>query len=257
MTISNVLKIMATVLVFSACESKPKVIESVSTAPENPHSGSFHSGGGVNVSPVDDGVHKIEVNDVMDAGKYTYLNVTENEEEFWVAVTQRDIEVGETYYFKGGLLKKNFLSKEHNRVFEKLYLVSDLRRQPDGAMTSGSAVDEALNRVQGGSATEGGPIEVEHAEGAVKLSDLFANKADFDGETIAVTGKIVKVNPMIMGRNWLHIQDGSGEDLDLTITTMENIPLGHVVTLEGTIALNKDFGAGYRYDIILEGATLK
>lgn len=62
---------------------------------------------------------------------------------------------------------------------------------------------------------------------------------------------------MIMNRNWVHLQDGSGEGLDLTITTTENIPLGAIITLEGTIAMNKDFGAGYQYDIIMEGAVLR
>ena len=62
---------------------------------------------------------------------------------------------------------------------------------------------------------------------------------------------------MIMGRNWVHLQDGSGKNLDLTVTTMENIPLGAILTMEGTIATNKDFGAGYKYDIIMEGAELK
>ena len=60
---------------------------------------------------------------------------------------------------------------------------------------------------------------------------------------------------MIMNRNWLHIRDGSGKNLDLTVTTTEHIPLGAIVTLQGVIALDKDFGAGYRYDVILEGAT--
>ena len=59
-----------------------------------------------------------------------------------------------------------------------------------------------------------------------------------------------------MGRNWLHIQDGSGKNLDLTVTTNENIPLGTMVNLAGTLAVNKDFGAGYRYDYIVEGATM-
>jgi hypothetical protein len=62
---------------------------------------------------------------------------------------------------------------------------------------------------------------------------------------------------MIMNRNWIHIQDGTGDQLDLTVTTTENIALGSVVTLKGTIALDKDFGAGYRYDIIMEGAVVQ
>ena len=72
-----------------------------------------------------------------------------------------------------------------------------------------------------------------------------------------VTGQCVKVNPMIMNRNWVHLRDGSVSDHDLTVTTDANIPLGAVVSLEGRIALNKDFGAGYKYDLIMEDAVLK
>ncbi|MBK9017715.1 MAG: hypothetical protein IPM82_28755 [Saprospiraceae bacterium] len=86
---------------------------------------------------------------------------------------------------------------------------------------------------------------------------MIANISKYDGKTVKVTGKVMKVNPMIMGRNWLHIQDGSGKNLDLTVTTVEQVQLGATVTLEGTIALNKDFGAGYKYDYILEGAVVK
>ena len=61
---------------------------------------------------------------------------------------------------------------------------------------------------------------------------------------------------MIMNRNWIHIQDGTADNHDLTITSQESIPLGHVVTFEGTVSLNKDFGAGYRYDLIIEDAVI-
>lgn len=103
-------------------------------------------------------------------------------------------------------------------------------------------------------------LEVEKiapAEGAITLAELFSNQQNYNGQTIKITGKCVKVNPMIMNRNWLHLQDGSGDNLDLTVTTNQVVRLGEVVSLEGTIALDKDFGAGYRYDIIMEEAVIK
>jgi hypothetical protein len=59
---------------------------------------------------------------------------------------------------------------------------------------------------------------------------------------------------MIMGRNWVHIQDESGAEFDLTITTNEQIQLGQMVNMEGVLAVNKDFGAGYFYKVIVENA---
>lgn len=232
-----------------SCNSKPRVIESESSAGQA-GAGSMPA---LQEAPlVSDAVpeeHKVVVEEVLNTDKYTYLNVSENGEKSWIAIPRRDVTVGDTYYYRGGLLKKNFFSPEFNRVFETVYLVSEFWKQPGG---------EAQAGMQGGGEAPGLEVgRIEPAEGAVKLSDLFANKEKYNNKVVKVTGKCVKVNPMIMNRNWVHIRDGSGKDLDLTITTAENIPLGAVVTMEGTIALDKDFGAGYRYDVILEGAVLQ
>ena len=101
------------------------------------------------------------------------------------------------------------------------------------------------------------PVKVDLAEGAIPIAELMNNRGQYEGKLVKVTGKCVKVNSEIMGRNWVHLQDGSGENFDLTITTDENIEVGSVVTVEGTIALNKDFGAGYRYEVIMEEARVK
>ena len=58
-----------------------------------------------------------------------------------------------------------------------------------------------------------------------------------------------------MGKNWIHLHDGSkkdGKNLDLTLTTLANVPLGAHIAIKGKVVLNKDFGAGYKYNIILE-----
>ncbi len=71
-----------------------------------------------------------------------------------------------------------------------------------------------------------------------------------------LTGKVAKVNPNIMGRNWIHLKDGSKDDYDLVITCALPLPEGKTVTMVGTVVLDKDFGSGYKYDILLEGGTL-
>jgi hypothetical protein len=258
----NILAVFIALFLFS-CDSGPKVIQSdtaktsAASAGSDPNSiPAFNE-----VPPLKETAsseHKVIVDEVLNTEKYSYLKVTENDEQFWVAISKRDVTIGDTYYYKGGLLKKNFFSKEFNRVFETVYLVSNIWKKPEGG-AGGSALDEALAKGHGaGHPTPNlKPENIEHAEGSIKLSELMSNKAKYANQLIKITGKVVKVNPMIMNRNWLHIQDGSGEELDLTVTTSENVPLGAVVTLEGTIALDKDFGAGYRYDIIMEGAVLK
>ncbi|MAT53473.1 MAG: hypothetical protein CMN32_03260 [Saprospirales bacterium] len=197
-------------------------------------------------------LHQVEAKETFDSERYTYVRVAEGDEEYWVAISKQPVEVGKKYVFQKGLMKKNFFSPEFNRVFETLYLVSDFR-----PMGGTNQAEDVLSALQSGDVLKVDPNQITRPEGSVPLSELFENMSKYNGKQIVVTGKVVKVNPMIMGRNWIHIQDGTVEGKDLTVTTMENIPLGHVVSFEGTIALNKDFGAGYRYDIILEGAVVK
>ena len=75
--------------------------------------------------PLSSELHTVVVNELLRTTKYLYLNVTENGEDFWIATRHLDVIVGETYHYKGGLLKTNYESKEHNRIFEKIYLVSN------------------------------------------------------------------------------------------------------------------------------------
>jgi len=95
-------------------------------------------------------------------------------------------------------------------------------------------------------------------EGCIKISDLFADMKSNNEKEIKVTGKVVKFNAEIMGKNWVHIQDGTEFEgkYDLTITTSEIVNVGDIVTIKGTIALDRDFGYGYKYDILLEGGVL-
>jgi len=92
------------------------------------------------------------------------------------------------------------------------------------------------------------------------VAEVFGQRADLSGKTVAVRGQVVKVNHGIMGHNWLHIQDGSGSaegaDQDLAITTDGDANLGDVVTVTGVLGTDRDFGAGYTYTAIIESATV-
>lgn len=248
---SNMLVACIFSLSLVACQSKPKVITGTPVATDNNTSL-------VNDLPplMDEGgdtdIHQVVAKEALNTERYTYVNVTEGEDDFWIAIPRSEVEIGHTYFYRGGLLKKNFQSREFNRVFETVYLVSGITDHSFHA--NGTALDEALSNAQGQDAR---PVKVTLQEGAISIADLFADGQKYEGKLVKVTGKCIKVNPMIMGRNWIHLQDGSLQEGDLTITTAENIPLGAVVSLEGTIALNKDFGAGYRYEIIMEEAHMQ
>lgn len=99
---------------------------------------------------------------------------------------------------------------------------------------------------------------IKKAAGGKTIAETYAEKANLVGKEVVVRGKVVKYNANIMGRNWVHIQDGSGTagSNDLTVTTNDPTAVGDVVVVKGTAATGKDFGAGYKYDVILENATL-
>ncbi|HEX5855722.1 MAG TPA: OB-fold nucleic acid binding domain-containing protein, partial [Thermoanaerobaculia bacterium] len=114
----------------------------------------------------------------------------------------------------------------------------------------------------------GGPedapdVKVPKADGAnaKTVSELWAQRAALKGKEVSVKAKVVKITAGVMGRNWLHVRDGSGskatKDNDLTVTTDANAKVGDVVTLSGTVSVDKDFGAGYTYPVIVENAKLK
>ncbi|HRP87530.1 MAG TPA: hypothetical protein PLS34_08425 [Gammaproteobacteria bacterium] len=100
---------------------------------------------------------------------------------------------------------------------------------------------------------------IEKADGGKTIAEVFAGKDQLAGQTIVFRGKVVKVNANIMGKNWLHVRDGTGEEgtNDLTVTTADVLPeVGDTVLVTGTVAINKDFGMGYQYAILVEDAEV-
>lgn len=110
----------------------------------------------------------------------------------------------------------------------------------------------------GKAALEKQDITIEKSEGITTIADLYKDLKKFSGTTIRVKGKVTKVNPNIMNKNWIHIQDGTEFDgqFDLTLTTDQQFEVGSVVTVEGRIALDKDFGYGYSYKVLLEDSKI-
>ena len=234
-------------LLVISCNSKPKVIRPQSTTPQAE----------ATVQDPQSAVHEVVVEDFLHASRYTYLHVTEAGNTFWIAIPSMDVQKGETYYYQGGVRMHNFESKEHNRVFETLYLVGGVSNTPKLGGYTGVQQDIDMH----GGKSEPISQDIVPIEGGIQLSDLFSNVSAFGGKMVTVKGQCVKVNHNIMGKNWIHLQDGSiGEsnnNLDLTISTQEDVSVGEVVVFEGKIAVNKDFGSGYRYDVIMEEAKIK
>jgi hypothetical protein len=61
-----------------------------------------------------------------------------------------------------------------------------------------------------------------------------------------------------MGKNWIHLVDGTGAKgtSDLTMTTNDTVKVGDTILASGDIVVAKDFGAGYKYDLLIENTKV-
>ena len=203
--------------------------------------------------------HVFEVTEVIQGNTYTYLHVKENMMDRWVAIGKKEVNKGDVLYYDEALQMTDFHSKEIDRTFDVIYFVNqvsktpiNLNSNPMGNMPNASAGH--TGKVKAKSAE----IEIEKPEGELTIADIFDNKADYTKNEFEIRGVVVKVNEQVMGKNWVHIQDGtqSNGKFDLTITTQDNVSVGDEVIFQGKLTLEKDFGAGYFYDLIVEDATL-
>lgn len=203
-------------------------------------------------NPSGDGAVTVKVKAVEQVPNYTYLLVKGKGPEYWIAVSSTEIEVGEKITYQGGMLMEDFYSKELDRTFEKVLFL-------DGFADSQQAptMDPMQGSTQGSVKTDKLDTRIEHEEGTVSIEALFKNPDAYEGKTIRIRGEVAKFNAQIMDRNWIHIQDGTEYDgnYDLTVTSRQNFMVGQVVTIEGILALNRDFGYGYSYALLLEEAT--
>ena len=200
------------------------------------------------------GVHKVIVNEVIHAGGFTYLNVSEKRKKIWLAVPEMQAAKGDKISYNGGLEMKDFFSKELHRTFPSVLFLESVNNES----TRGESVVTKNNAHTGEVKTEKINISIEPGKGCISLAKLLETKAGYSGKTVKVMGIITKYNPEILGKNWIHIQDGSEFNgaFDLTITTDSQLAVGDTVTFEGKITLKKDFGYGYFYEVIMEDGKL-
>ncbi|MBA4317808.1 MAG: hypothetical protein C0412_05360 [Flavobacterium sp.] len=196
--------------------------------------------------------HQITVKEVLNATAYTYLLVTEGEKEYWMAIPLTDVKVGKKYSYEGGMEMKKFESKDLKRTFDSVLFVERLI-DPEAPAVTETTIDPK-NIIPDTELSKG----ITLAKGAISLHDLFSGRDKLEGKTVILTGKVIKFMPDIMSKNWIHLQDGTSYNgfNDITITTLAKAKVDEIVTLKGTVVLNKDLGSGYKYDILIEDAAV-
>lgn len=213
--------------------------------------------------------------ETMNAAGYTYVKLKTADGETWAAVNEARVEKGKSVTILNPMPMDGFESKTLNRKFDHIVFgtlagaggapaaPAAMGGMPGGMGAAPGAAPAAMGAPHAAAAA--GPevtekISVAKAEGpdGRTVAELFAQRAALKGKAVTVRGKVVKVNDGIMGKNWIHLRDGSGtratKDDDLTVTTNDKVTVGDVVLVKGTVAIDRDFGAGYTYTLVVEDA---
>jgi hypothetical protein len=199
-----------------------------------------------------------KVVETMNSGGYTYVLVDSSGKQSWAAAPEFKVAVGDSVTLPANAMPmEKYESKSLKRTFDVVYFV-------DSVMVNGVGMAPAAPNV---APVEGHPqVAVQPAQkiSGVKKADksvaeVFAEKGSLAGKSINVRGKVIKFSPEIMGKNWIHLQDGTGAagSNDLTVTTSGMAKQGDMVVVTGVVVADKDFGYGYKYPVMIEDAAVK
>lgn len=227
------------------------------------------------------------VKETMDAGGYTYISLAVGSETKWIAGPKTEVSLGSTISIAPPMPMENFKSTALNREFKIIYFTGKIiigdgsnmnsTSMPDQAMPEMAKSDAAANphagmdmeKFKSSSTDQSAPNEhvnvvskksepvkgIKKAKNGKTIDDILKQKKDLAGKSVKIRGKVIKYTAEVMNKNWIHIKDSSTGG-DLTITTSGKAEVGDTILVDGKIAVNKDFGYGYIYDVILEEAKV-
>lgn len=197
-----------------------------------------------------------KVTEILEVSGYTYAEVDTGTGKVWGAGPTTAMKIGDMIGFSTRMPMENFHSKALARDFSIVYFIDRFITAKEAA--TGEAVDIVSPHGQITQAQTAKTVEgIKKVEGGNTIAEIYTQKQDLAGKTVRVRGQVTKFTPGIMGKNWLHILDSSGPD-DLTVTTADDntVAIDDVVVIEGKLELDKDFGYGYVYAVMLQDASI-
>ena len=252
-------------LSLAACSRQPAPAASsappAAAQPAPAASAAAEAGGGPAVETVTG-----EVVETMDASSYTYLRVKTAKGDLWAATAKTPVRVGEQVTIPLESEMRDFASPSLKRTFPLIYFVTQIGRDgqpPVPPMAVGHGAGSAMG-MGGGATASQAPATVKPMAppaGGSSIAGVWAKRVALAGTTVTINGTVVKYNGGILGRNWLHVQDGSGKadegTNDITVTTDAAVKVGDIVTVTGKVVVDKDLGSGYAYKVLIEDAKVK
>lgn len=180
--------------------------------------------------------HKGKILELIQVENYTYVRINENSKDVWIAIPKIDAKVGDTIETSSGIIMTDFKSSTLKRTFPEIIFATkaSIIESNDGKKTTTSDI----------------------VPGTFNIAKIIENSKELSGKTIKFKGKVTKVSPNILGKNWAHFTDPNNEKNDLVVTTKEILKTGDTITMQGTVETNKDLGAGYFFSVIIEDAKI-
>jgi len=190
----------------------------------------------------------------MDARSYTYVQIDTGAETVWAAGPKTPVRAGDNVTLAPGTLMRDYHSATFDRTFAQIYFVPAIHADTCPAPHT-TPQGPTLPSRNGGAASVAASLQ--SLPGGHTIAELRQQRDQLNGTQVTLRGVVTKVNEQIMGRNWVHLQDATTVDgADLTVTTTQQAAAGQIVIVRGTLACDRDFGYGYRYDILVEDAQL-
>lgn len=188
----------------------------------------------------------------MDAGGYTYVYLETGTKKVWAAAPVTQVRQGSMVAVSAQMPMTNYYSQALERKFELIYFTNHIIK--DNLGRSATATPQSQSKVVAKAPST--PVKgIIKAKDGKTIAEILSEKQTLLGQSVRVRGKVVKYSAKIMGKNWIHIRDSSTEK-DLTITTNDTAKKGDIILAQGKISLDKDFGYGYVYEVLLEDSAV-
>ncbi len=196
-----------------------------------------------------------KVLEVKHASSYTYLRIKTQNGETWAAVMEAKVKKGATVTIENVMVMNNFESKALKKTFPTI-LFGTL-----GGAAGSAPMGHGMGKPAAGVKLDNIHVSKASGENAHTVAEIYSMSATLKDKPVVLHAKVVKYNAGIMGKNWVHLRDGTGSDADgssdILATSSKTATLGDVVTVKGTIRTDKDFGSGYAYKVLIDDAMFQ
>ncbi len=199
------------------------------------------------------------VSETINTAGYTYALVDTGNAKVWAVGPAVGIKTGDTVIVSGIMPMQNYKSKTLHRTFDLVYFAGSIARK--GQQSSSSEAMAGGHAMMGSSPVPLANMdfsEIKKPPQAKTISEIYAQKDELAGKRVVIAARVVKATYGVLGKNWIHVQDGTGASgtNDLAVTTDAMNKPGQTVIVNGILSKDKDIGAGYKYSVIIENATV-